>query len=82
SKRNKKNRTEIYYCHPYCSSERGSNENQNKLIRRHIPKGIDFDDKTKKDVAEIESWMNNYPRKIFGFRTSQELFDEELAKIA
>lgn len=32
-------RTELYYCHPYRSCERGSNENANKLIRRWIPKG-------------------------------------------
>lgn len=31
-----KKRTSIYYCHPYSSWERGSNENQNKLTRRHI----------------------------------------------
>ena len=30
-------RTEIFYCHAYSSYERGSNENANKLIRRHIP---------------------------------------------
>ncbi len=35
-------RTKIYYCHPYSSWERGSNENQNKLIRRYFPKGTDF----------------------------------------
>ena len=29
----------IYYCHPYSSWERGSNENQNKLIRRFCKKG-------------------------------------------
>ena len=82
SKRNKKNRTKIYYCHPYCSCERGSNENQNKLIRRHIPKGINFDDKTQGDAKQIESWMNHYPREIFGWKSSQELYDEELAKLA
>ena len=43
-----KKRTEVYYCHPYCSAERGSNENQNRMIRRHIPKGTNFDRKTKK----------------------------------
>lgn len=81
SKRNKKNRTKIYYCHPYCSSERGSNENQNKLVRRHIPKSINFDDRTQGDAKRIEDWMNNYPREMFDFRTSQELFDEEMAKL-
>ena len=33
------NRTKVYYCHPYSSYERGSNENQNRLVRRKIPKG-------------------------------------------
>lgn len=27
-------RTEVYYAHPYCSGERGSNENNNRMIRR------------------------------------------------
>ena len=48
SRRNKKPRTSIYYCHPYSSYERGSNENQNKLVRRHIPKGTNFDGISKK----------------------------------
>lgn len=38
----------LYYCHPYCSGERGTNENQNKLIRRFLPKGISMDKVTKK----------------------------------
>lgn len=82
SKRNKKKkRTKIYYCHPYCSSERGSNENQNKLIRRHIPKGTNFDDKTQGDMKRIEDWMNDYPREILGFRSSNELFEIEMKKL-
>lgn len=36
-------RTKVYYCHPYSSYERGSNENQNKMIRRHYPKGVSFE---------------------------------------
>ena len=27
-------RLEVYYCHPYRSGERGSNENANSIIRR------------------------------------------------
>lgn len=75
-------RTKVYYCHPYSSYERGSNENQNKLIRRKIPKGTNFDDKTVEDIQQVEAWVNNYPRKIFEYETSQMRFDRELAAIA
>jgi len=82
SKRNKKKRTKVYYCHPYSSWERGSNENQNKLIRRHIPKGTNFDDKTQKEIDKIAEWINNYPRRLFGYGTSGQLFAEEMEKAA
>ncbi len=75
-------RTFVFYCHPYSSWERGTNENQNRLIRRHIPKGEDFDEKQDQDIKYIEDWINNYPRGIFDFRTSADLFKEELAKLA
>ena len=74
-------RTYLFYCHPYSSWERGSNENQNRLIRRHIPKGEDFDEKQDADIEYIEDWINNYPRGIFDFKTSKELFDEEVEKV-
>lgn len=74
-------RTYLFYCHPYSSWERGTNENTNKLIRRHIPKGEDFDEKQDRDIEYIENWINTYPRGIFGFKTSEELFKEELEKI-
>ncbi len=82
SRRNARDRTEVYYCHPYSSSERGSNENQNRHIRRWIPKGKNFDDISNKEVKSIEYWLNNYPRPMFGYRSSEELFQEELAKLA
>ena len=75
-------RTEIYYCHAYRSCERGSNEVQNKLIRRWYPKGSDFDEiLNKRDVKEMEEWINNYPRKMFGGRCSNDLFKEECAAL-
>ena len=74
-------RTQIYYCHPYSSWERGTNETTNKLVRRHIPKGVNFDDKTEADIQNIEDWINQYPRRIFGYHTADEMFEKELAKI-
>lgn len=75
-------RTFVFYCHPYSSWERGTNENNNRLIRRHIPKGVDFEDTTDAEIAYIEEWINNYPRGIFDYKTSAELFEEEIRKLA
>lgn len=74
-------RTELYYCHAYSSWERGSNENQNKLIRRKIPKGTNFDNRTPQEISEIEAWINTYPRRMFGYHTAEEAFQKELAFI-
>ena len=74
-------RTKVYYCHPYSSYERGSNENQNKLIRRFFPKGMDFNYLTKRQVSRVEKWINNYPRKLFGWHTSEDLFKYYFSKL-
>ena len=75
-------RTHLYYCHPYSSWERGTNEVTNKMVRRKVPKGTNFDDKTDEDIKKIENWINGYPRRIHGYRSAGELFTEELEKLA
>ena len=70
---NGKKRTLVYFAHPYSSWERGTNENQNKMIRRFIPKGTDISKLSDREIKRIEEWMNNYPRKILGYRTPNEL---------
>lgn len=74
-------RTNVYYCHPYTSCERGSNERLNREIRRLVPKGTDLTDITDKEVKAIERWVNNYPREIFGYATSDEMFEQQLKLI-
>ncbi len=71
----KKKRTDVYYAHPYCSCERGSNENANGIIRRFIPKGTAIGNISKQRVKEIQEWMNQYPRKILGGQSAQEAFE-------
>ncbi|MCK5492312.1 MAG: IS30 family transposase, partial [Candidatus Omnitrophica bacterium] len=70
---NGKKRTLVYFAHPYSSWERGTNENQNRMIRRFIPKGTDISKISNKEIQKIEDWMNNYPRKILGYRTANEM---------
>ena len=73
SARRKKKRIEVYYAHPYCSGERGSNENNNRLIRRFIPKGTNMNNITEEFIQWIEDWMNNLPRPMFKYKTSLEV---------
>lgn len=72
-------RTKVYYCHPYSSWERGTNENINKMVRRHYPKGTNFEKYSNKELLFLNDWINNYPRKIFGYRCSADIFAEEMA---
>jgi len=76
--RRKGKRTIVFFCHPYSAYERGSNENMNRIIRRFFPKGTNFDDVTKDQVIEVVEWMNNYPRKILGWKSAADLFAKEI----
>jgi IS30 family transposase len=70
--------TSIYFAHPYTSSERGTNERHNGLIRRFIPKGKSLHNYSKDDIAKVQNWCNTLPRKILNYLTPDEAFDDEL----
>lgn len=74
-------RTTVYYCHPYSSYERGTNERMNRMLRRFFPKGKSMSKVTKADCQAAADWLNNYPRKILGYATPAELFRAELAAL-
>ena len=46
------------------------------MIRRFVPKGVNIADFSDEDIREIEDWMNNYPRKILGYRTANQVSQE------
>ena len=73
--------TLVYYAHPYTSCDKGTVERHNGLIRRFIPKGHRIDDFTSQQIADVEIWCNCLPRKILGYRTPDEIFEEELDQI-
>ncbi len=66
----KEKRFDIYYANPYCSWERGSKEVNNRLIRRWFKKGTDFTGITIKKIKEVETWINDYPRRIFNYQST------------
>lgn len=67
----------VYFAHPYCSHERGSNENLNGLVRRFLPKKTDFAKVTDKEIRRIEYLLNTRPRKRFGGKTPLEVLLEK-----
>ncbi len=48
---------------PYHSWERGANENLNGLIRQYIPKKSDFSMLNEQQIKDVETRINNRPRK-------------------
>ena len=66
------NRFQVWYCHSYSAWEKGSVENHNRMIRRFFPKGTDFSKVSKKRIAAVQDWMNNYPRRVLGWQTPNE----------
>ena len=71
-------RTIIYYCHPYSSWERARNENNNGFIRRFIPKGVPISNYSDLEIQQIEDFINDYPRKIYGYNSSNMQFSANL----
>ena len=70
--------TKIYFCHPYASCEKGTNERHNGILRYFIPKGTNIDDYSLQYINKAVSWMNNYPRKILGYKTPTEALRDEI----
>jgi len=64
-------RTVLYFAHPYCAGERGTNENHNRIFRRFYPKGTDFSRLPPVLFTEVQDWMNRYPRRILNGSTPE-----------
>lgn len=65
-----------YFCKPYHSWEKGTIENTNGLIRRYLPKKTDFSLISSAKIKQIETALNNRPRKCLSYKTPNEVFKE------
>jgi IS30 family transposase len=70
-----------YFCDPYCSWQKGSNENHNGILRRYIPKKADLKDLTQEDLDSIIDEINERPRKCLNYEKPIEAFQKELKYI-
>jgi IS30 family transposase len=64
----------VYFCHPYCSSERGGVENRNGTIRGFFPKKTNFSLVSEAQVEAARQRLINRPMKCLGGYTPYEIF--------
>jgi IS30 family transposase len=64
---------DVYFADPYCSWQRGTNEQTNGVMRYFLPKGTSFETVSRKRLARIEDLLNNRPRKCLDYRTPAEV---------
>jgi len=71
----------VFFCHPYHSWEKGTNENTNGLVRRYLPRGSSLENITQDDLDDIAWELNNRPRKSLEYATPQEMLELEYSKL-
>ena len=59
---------DVYFCDPYSSWQRGTNENTNGLIRQFFPKNIRLNDISQEQTKRVEQLLNNRPKKVLDLR--------------
>ena len=68
-------RTQIFYCEPGRSDQKGSCEVNHELIRRVLPKGTSFNNLTQDDINKLMSHINSYKRKKLNDCSPLQLFN-------
>ena len=63
-----------FFCDPYSSWQKWSNERNNREIRRYLPKWTLFSDYNAEQLQEVQDKINKKPRKILGWKSSFELY--------
>ena len=73
--------TRVFFADPHSPWQRPTNENTNGLLRQYFPKGTDLSRWSAEDLEAVALTLNNRPRKILGWRTPAEVFEQQLRSI-
>ena len=69
---------EFYFAEPYCSWQRGCNENSNGLLREFYPKKTDLSKVKTEELISTLMLINSRPRKCLDYATPFEKFLHEI----
>jgi len=64
----------VYFAHPHCPWERGTNENTNGLLRQFFPTGTRFNQLSRKDIKQVQAMFNDRPRKVLNWHSPAHAF--------
>ena len=72
----KKLNIKVYLCEPYCSFQKGTNENLNGLVRRTWPKTTRFNNISEEEIQKVADLINSMPRKMFGYKSAKDIHNQ------
>jgi len=64
-----------FFADPYCSQQRGCNENQNGLIRQYFKRDTDLNTISQNRIDQVQTRLNNRPRKKNKFISPTKLLN-------
>jgi len=68
----------VYFAHPHCPWERGTNENTNGLLRQFFPKRTRFTRLSRAEIKRVQVMLNDRPRKILNWHSPAHAFHQLL----
>ncbi len=69
---------QTFFCDPYRPRQKALVEKMNSMIHRILPKNTDITTVTQRGLDNVAEILNNMPRKIFGYKTPNEIWAENL----
>lgn len=69
--------TDIYFCDPYSSYQKGGVEHANKMLRRYLPKGCDLSMFSQEQINQFVLTINSKPRRCLGYKSAIQLAHEK-----
>lgn len=63
----------IYFTKPYPSWQKGTVENSNKHIRKHVPKGSDISKYSIQEIQQAQDTLNDRFMKVLDYKTPREV---------